>query len=398
MKVILITTTTPAVENIRGTSALPYHLIVRRDEKIDVEIYSFNTNGLSEKQIRKVEDELKVKIHLLNKPRWMKWASKPYLLFFRILMRYPFLSYLTLDEKVINTIKSEHPDGIWIYGEEISKLMTVFPEYKRAHIGPDSEALYYYRMMGRLFVANNRKMLLRQMIMYPKYLRLEREYSTDSNATYYLVGEADAAFVKRMNPDCHAVFLRHPHYKVDSSHGKVKFHDPIRLLIAGQNNYYMREDANELIDSLSTCKDDALKASFELTFLGKGWEDHVKRLKGQGWNVKQIVFAPDYIEEVKTHDIQITPISIGTGTKGKVLDALSNGLLVIGTPYAMENIAVENGKSCLVYKCGAEILPILHEINKNPKKFEDMAELGRKCVLEEHDRKKIAKQFFGTFA
>ena len=78
MKVILITTTTPAVENIRGTSALPYHLIVRRDEKIDVEIYSFNTNGLSEKQIRKVEDELKVKIHLLNKPRWMKWASKPY--------------------------------------------------------------------------------------------------------------------------------------------------------------------------------------------------------------------------------------------------------------------------------------------------------------------------------
>ena len=51
MKVILITTITPAAENIRGTSALSYHLLVRRDEDIDVEIYSFNLNRLPEEKI-----------------------------------------------------------------------------------------------------------------------------------------------------------------------------------------------------------------------------------------------------------------------------------------------------------------------------------------------------------
>ena len=56
----------------------------------------------------------------------------------------------------------------------------------------------------------------------------------------------------------------------------------------------------------------------------------------QGMKLYHIKFAPDYIEEICKHDIQVTPICIGTGTKGKVLDAIANGLLVIGSWYALE--------------------------------------------------------------
>ena len=47
MKIILITTITPDSENIRGTSALPYHLMVERRRNIDVEVYSYNLNQLT---------------------------------------------------------------------------------------------------------------------------------------------------------------------------------------------------------------------------------------------------------------------------------------------------------------------------------------------------------------
>ena len=139
----------------------------------------------------------------------------------------------------------------------------------------------------------------------------------------------------------------------------------------------------------------------------------MEALKNAGYEVEHITFAPDYIEEICKHDIQITPIAIGTGTKGKVLDALANGLLVIGTPYAMENIAVEHGVSCIVYQEPQEVIKILLDIvkndnvnvndnempsyeNSNRRKYEEMGAEGQRQVLKHHDRKLIAEQLFGV--
>jgi hypothetical protein len=137
-----------------------------------------------------------------------------------------------------------------------------------------------------------------------------------------------------------------------------------------------------------------LKEHYVITFLGKGWEKHVEALRNSGYEVEHIKFAPDYIEEVTKHDIQITPIAIGTGTKGKVLDALANGLLVIGTPYALENIAVKHGESCVEYSQPHEVISVLMDIPKNLKNYEDMAAKGKKQVLLAHSPKQISSQLF----
>ena len=111
----------------------------------------------------------------------------------------------------------------------------------------------------------------------------------------------------------------------------------------------MKQDSDTLVECLTNTPDiTELKKNYTITFLGKGWERHVKDLRSSGYEVNHIKFAPNYIEEINKHDIQITPISIGTGTKGKVLDAVANGLLVIGSWYALENIANSKTKiSCL---------------------------------------------------
>ena len=235
--------------------------------------------------------------------------------------------------------------------------------------------------------------------MYPKYLNMEKQFDTSSSIHYHLVGEADVDFLKEICPGIQAHFLRHPHYQVAKPAKVISFSSPkIKVLFAGQYNLYMQQDADMLIDCLMKSKDlSELKEKYVYTFLGKGWEHHVERLKSVGFEICHIQFAPDYIEEVCKHDIQITTICIGTGTKGKVLDAIANGLLVVGSRYALENIAVEHNVSCLQYNQVEDIVDLLKEICLKSSVYEDMAERGRKAILSQHNNSIVAGKLFSLF-
>ena len=80
-----------------------------------------------------------------------------------------------------------------------------------------------------------------------------------------------------------------------------------------------------------------------------------------------------------------------------MLDALANGLLVIGTPYALENIAVKHGESCIEYRQPQEVIEVLLDVPHNISKYEAMAKEGRKQVQEKHGRSEISRQLFGLF-
>jgi glycosyltransferase involved in cell wall biosynthesis len=396
MKVVLVTYYTPSSENIRGASALPYHLLIERQQDVEVQVYSYNANELSKEKITETERALRLTITQLPLPKWLKWLFRFHLLFLRVFLKYPFPNYITLTNMQVEVIKANRPDLVWIYGEELSRIAKQFPNYRRVHLGPDTESLYYYRMMGRRFVMNNALDYWKCALMYRKYARMEREFPSDNNYTYYAVGEEDVRHLQQLNPKVKAKFLRHPHYEVNSQFTihNSHFHQPkIRLLIAGQYNLYMKQEADLLSEEFRV-KSEEFATHYNITFLGKGWEKHTEALRSAGWEVNHIAFAPDYIEEICKHDIQITPIAIGTGTKGKVLDALANGLLVIGTLYAMENIAVEHGMSCVEYRSPDEVTEVLQDIVIHTSKYEAMAMAGREAVLKHHDRQLLSKELF----
>lgn len=420
MKIVLISNMTPYRENFNGTSALPYHLLYHRNaekvsndvsvalescdlqrEQIEVEIYSFNINELSKEKINEVEQELGVKIHIMPLPLWFIFFFKYHFLFFRLFLKYPLHHYLRLSSSYTKEIESMHPDGIWVYGEEMSLVINQFPNLKRVHTTVDCTSLYYYRLLksGLLNSCVNK---LKAKINYRKFYRLEKHYLNAKDVKYHLVGQEDCDFLVEHNPKLQAYFIRHPHYEALDDAKSREFHTPIRLLIAGQYNLYMRRDADALVKefcSVSGMLPDGrdIRDYYELLFLGKGWEYSVDILKAEGWKVSHIPFAPDYIKEIRKHDIQLTPISIGTGTKGKVLDAIANGLLVIGTPYALENIAVKSGESCIEYRSAAEVMDILRDIPMERKKYEEMAKRGRESVCRYHSRRAISEQLFNLF-
>lgn len=404
MNIVLITPITPYKENLRGTSGIQYHLLTERPIDINVSIYTFNLNDLTDEQINNVEKELNARIIIMPKPKFREWILKWHLMFIRIFLRYPIFYYMSLDTRFVKEIKETKPDGIWIYGEECGRISKQFKEFKRVHTLPDTESLYYYRMMQLKFVCENKLLYLRQKIMYYKYVALEKTLDSSSNIHYHLVGEEDVNFLKTINQKLQAHFIRHPHYEVAEPQKVIAFSKPkIKLLIAGRNNIYMHQSATELVnalieDKLNNSTEIDLTRHYIITFLGKDWENEVEELKNAGYEVNHIKFAPNYIEEVCKHDIQITPISIGTGTKGKVLDALANGLMVIGTHYAMENIAVKNGESCIEYQDAKEVIDVLKEIISNIAKYEKIAENGRTAIYSKHSRNDAFNELLKLFS
>ena len=395
MKVTMISMMMPAAENIRGTSALPYHLLAGRDKSIEVILYSYNLNRLSKEQIDSIAKELNIKICLLPVPWWYNFFLR-FLLPFRILLNYPIGNYISLSFSQLDTIINDNPDAIWIYGEELSRVSRQLKDFRRIHTLPDCESLYYYRMLGKRFAIRNRVRFWRSAFMYPKYLNMEKQFDTSSNIHYHLVGKEDVNFLEEICPGIQAHFLRHPHYQVAKPAKVISFNSPkIKVLFAGQYNLYMQQDADMLIDCLIKSKDlSELKEHYVYTFLGKGWDNHVERLNNAGYETHHIKFAPDYIEEICKHDIQVTPICIGTGTKGKVLDAIANGLLVIGTWYALENIAVKHLESCIEYGEAKDFIKILKDIIVRRNYYENIALKGRKSILERHNQKLISEHLF----
>ena len=392
MKVVLITMAMPTAENFRAGSAIIYHEAKYRPKDIELKIYTFNSNQVPKNDINRISEDINARVEIVSLPTWYVWMFKLHLAFLRHLTPLPFLFYIKLPNNIIKKIRDSHPDKIWICGDNLLSTLVKFHEYHRILSFTDSIALYYYRALGDPYVLNNPFRMLGNLIYYFKYVKVTKKYPTDDSIHYHLVGKDDANFINSINPKMQCHFINHPHYNY-LEYKVIKFSSPkIKLLITGGYDIYTKTAVDSIITLFSNNRD--LSSFYQITFLGKNWELQNQTLKNEGFETYHIKFAPIYAEELIKHDIQLVPISVGTGTKGKVLDALSNGLLVIGTPYALENIAIEKGVSCIEYKDTANLLQILYDIPKKTQFYENIAEKGRVCVLKQHDRSLNSKKLF----
>ena len=394
MKLTLISLSTPTFNNLRAASALPYHLIfsAKKFLSASIVVYSYNINELDAGQIISVEKELGVKIYLLKKPRWIKWMIRLDLRFLRVLLKYPIFSYCRLPPKVIKSIQKSDSDTVWIYGEELAGLSIFFAEKKCIVTMPDCESLYYYRMLRQPWVTSSLLQIMKNSYAYWQYNSMEKSFCQDQ-VTYHFVGKCDSEFFKLMNSQSNSLFLRHPLYAYNDKK-KIKFHQPmIKLLFTGRYDLYCKHGSDDFLSELVR-NSKKLSSFYEITFLGIGWERWSKRLCKVEYVSRHISYVADYIDELQKYDIQINAIDVGTGTKGKVLDGIANGLLIIGTPYALENISVQNGESCVVVSNGGEFIQSLLAIKDNVSFYERIAKKGREMVISKHDTTTVAKELF----
>ncbi len=390
-KIALISIPTPTFNNRGAASALPYHIIKGAGNKARFEVWSYNSNHIPAEEVKETERALGVRVHTMRQPRWMTWMFKLHLAVLRAVLRYPYLRYLRLGDKELASILDYAPDMVWIYGEEAAHFARLFPDIPCVVTMPDCESLYYHRLLGKDFATLSLTQVMRYALAFWQYRGMERDMRHDA-ATFHFVGRQDAAFFREVCPEAKAVFLPHPLYAHRDK--AVRFHQPrVRLLFAGRYDFYCRHGSDRLLNAMLAADD--LREHYAVTFLGKGWEAWAARLTAAGWACQHVAFAPDYIEELQKHDIQVNAIDVGTGTKGKVLDAISNGLLEMGTPLALENIAVTAGESCVLFEHPDEAIAVLRDIPENVARYEALAVKGRDAVLKIHDTAECARKMFG---
>lgn len=378
----------PQKENIGGPTALPYYIARYRNSSISLIIYTFNLNGIPLENIPQLEKELCARIKILPVPKWYSFIKAHDLTKIRLFLPERLFTYIRLPKKYTDEINGLNPDLIWSYPEDLLYSTNSFKQ-KQIVTTPDCNFLVYKRYLAT-FQKHSLKYYMTR-ILQKKAIRMERKLKVN-NVVYHIVGREDRKALLMINPQLNVFFVHHPHYlhlnkEISFSEAKIK------LLIAGKYDMYMQRGVDEMVP-MFVDKASFLKQNFEITFLGKGWEYVIQKLQEVEYEVCSKTWVDDYISEIVNYDVQLVPISSGTGTKGKVLDALCNGLLVIGTEYALENIDVVNGESAYIYKNQQQLFDILQKITQNKKSAEQIAEKGRKLVLDEHDPKKVSSEFF----
>lgn len=394
MKISFITLFTPTIENRMGPSALNYYLMRDREADIQISVFSFNINCIPSDEISLIERELRVKIHLMPLPRWYKFITSPHhkMTFIRVFLSLPLFAYIRVREKMGERIKAEKPDVLWWYPSEIFKVPHTLAEYQHVVTGPDCASLTPFRDLQVPAIYKKRLNFIGHFKILVSSLKMEREYQTH-NTLMHVVGMYDAYKLREINPDLNVIFLLHPHYAL-SSKARVDFNKKkLKLLLAGTRSRLNEDETVAFVETL--CKQyKGLMPYYSITFLGKGWNDEVTKLKRAGYDCNELKWVDNYIETITQYDIQITLLSAGAGTKGKVLDALANGLLVIGSEIALENIAVRHNDSCLRYRHIDEIVTILSSILFQKTRYEEIARKGMAQVRTYHAPQRISKRFF----
>lgn len=394
MKICFITLFTPTRENRMGPSSLNYYLMRDREFDIQISVFSFNVNCIPSDEIAAIETELRIKIHLMPLPRWYRFitSSRHKMTFVRVFLNLPLFAYIRVGEKTGKKIKAEHPDILWWYPGEIFRVPRSLAGYRHVVTGPDCASLTPFRTLQIPTVYKNRLNFIGYFKILVSSLKMEREYQTH-NTLMHVVGMYDTYKLREINPDLNVIFLLHPHYAL-SSKAMVDFNKKkLKLLLAGTRSRLNEDETVTFVETL--CKQyKELMPYYSITFLGKGWEREVYKLKLAGYDCSEQKWVDNYIETITQYDIQITLLSAGAGTKGKVLDALANGLLVIGSETALENIAVRHNDSCLRYRHTDEIITMLKLLLLRRCRYEEIARKGMAQVRTYHAPQRISKRFF----
>lgn len=387
MRITLITEITPSPYNINGPSALPFYLLksLMTDTNIEIRVYSLNYNGVNEEVQRAYQDEICHQFRLIkykvNRIGWLLNRVRGRL--FRSATSKD--CYNRLSVKIENDIINFEPDIVWVYPHHLIGVAEQFSKQglNIVALGPDCATLHCNRAVNDSYIYRDKTFETYALTMQEK-MNMENAWSKIPNSKMLMVGYADQKLFNKLTKSGIARFIPHPHYALCDN--RIDFRkDKLKVLVSGKPDIYTYTDSNIMLSVLLKSDYTLLKIQMSFVFHGNGWDTHIQQLSEAGYDVSKAQWAEDYISFITQFDIQLFPISVGTGTKGKVLDALANGLLCIGSKYAFENIAVKDKISALFYDSSSEIPSLLLWVLENKQRCCAIAKEGRARVRSFHN-------------
>lgn len=126
---------------------------------------------------------------------------------------------------------------------------------------------------------------------------------------------------------------------------KLRGNGRFNLIFTGNMDYAPNEDAALfLIDHIFPFIEK--KHDINLFIVGSNPSTEIKRRCRE--NIHVTGFVPDIRGYLHDATIYVSPLREGSGIKNKILEAMSAGQIVVGTPISFEGISVINGKHCII--------------------------------------------------
>lgn len=165
------------------------------------------------------------------------------------------------------------------------------------------------------------------------------------------------------------------------------------LVFVGGLDWYPNHDA---VVYLLTELWPALSKAFpqlHLDIIGKDPSEQILALAGGFSNVTVHGFVDDLNYYYQRAMACICPLRDGGGTKLKVLEAMSHGLVVLGSDIAFEGIAVADRQNGMVANSLEEYRAALEQLLAEPGTAQQIGGAANQLVAEKYDAKQIARDY-----
>lgn len=121
-----------------------------------------------------------------------------------------------------------------------------------------------------------------------------------------------------------------------------------------------------------------------LIVVGKGWSDRLDVLK-INTSIEIVGEVDDLTKYYHNSFISIVPLFSGSGTRLKILEAMSFGTIVVSTTKGIEGIDALNGEHAFIANSVEEFVVQITNLFENPERTAEVVQRAKKLVDEKYD-------------
>ena len=173
--------------------------------------------------------------------------------------------------------------------------------------------------------------------------------------------------------------------------------DPARLLFLGSLDWRPNLDAIRILlnEILPTVR--ATVPNATLSLVGRRPPEWLKARAAEMPGVRIFPDVPDVRPFLATCGMLVVPLRIGGGSRLKILEALATETPVVSTRVGAEGLRLIHGRELTVTESTADMPAGILEAIRRPDEAQEMAENGRRRVLERYSWVRLARQLDGIW-
>lgn len=232
-------------------------------------------------------------------------------------------------------------------------------------------------LLGRIGTLASAKLLARfERRVYPQFTKIHVVSDTEAQ---HLLSVSRNIDVEVIPPAVDGEFLRfreRPHAPSRQVTPTLLFTGSLLIpSIANGLSEFMEHAYPRIVSALP---------NLQLKVLGRTENTHLARNLGRTPGVRVTPWVEDYVGEIAGADVVVFPERGGSGIKHRVLQAMSLGKAVVGSPDAFKGIRVSSGVECIICSNPAEFVESIMRLLQDLGMRRELGSRARRLILRSY--------------